>query len=561
MTTRRMVVHELHRSSPGPRASRHASVFHRPVARNRQTAPSNTRRGASRWPVLASVVLLTLVTLGSLVEAPRARAESDALNQRLEALDDADRKLLTPHLARGPVALVELAKGDVLPAVLVASYVEAPADLAASIIGNPADYPKFMRTLDHVEVLSRSATQTAYKWTWQTGMLLMEGENRMTAFAPPKGKPELGHRISVKSERGQLGEGRLLWRVLPISAQRSLVMLSMRVDMRDANFVMRQLDAAAKSVNRSVNIALSYVMMLGVKREAERQTGKSSALPAAVPLSPPKVDIVKLYPLLRRADLLLMELTPTGLGKLGIVGRTDLRREHLMPIISEPESFGKSLVPGSYARVVKREADVKTFQWGIGLPLIGTAGVMTMRDEQGTLAIDAVDGAMKGGKWRFDIPSMPSGEAIVVGYSQFDISKASWLIEKITSLDPVMGHGLAAATQVMLLRALRKRAHDESAVPLPGVAPAAAPAAPAAPPIPAAATSAKAPPAPTTTPTASPAPTAPPPPAAPPPAAAAPPSRVPAAVTTPSPPAATVAPTSSVVPPRPSPESASRKGP
>jgi hypothetical protein len=68
---------------------------------------------------------------------------------------------------------------------------------------------------------------------------------------------------------------------------------------------------------------------------------------------------------------------------------------------------------------------------------------------------------MKGGKWRFDTPTLPSGEAVVVGYSQFDISKSSWLIEKITSLDPVMGHGLAAATQVMLLRALRKRAHDE----------------------------------------------------------------------------------------------------
>lgn len=438
---------------------------------------------------LAAPVLFWALFLASVqaLIAPLARAESDALNQRLEALDDADRKLLAPHLARGPVGLVELAKGDVLPSVLVASYVEAPADLAASIIGNPGDYPKFMKTLDHVEVLSRSSTQTAYKWTWQTGMLLMEGENRMTAFAPPKGKPELGHRISVKSERGQLGEGRLMWRVLPVSAQRSLVMLSMRIDMRDANIVMRQLDAAAKSVNRSVNIALCYVMMLGAKREAERQSGKAVPLPAQVALEPPKVDIARLHPLLTRADLLLMELTSSGLGKLGIVGRTDLRREQLLPIISEPESFGKSLVPGSYARVTKREAGVKTFQWGIGLPLIGTSGTMAMREEKGTIAIDAVDGAMKGGKWRFDIPSLPSGEAIVVGYSQFDISKASWLIEKITSLDPVMGHGLAAATQVMLLRALRKRAHDEATAPAAAVASVApvAPVAPAAPSAPA----------------------------------------------------------------------------
>jgi hypothetical protein len=419
---------------------------------------------------LAAVFVGLLSLLGA-----HANAEADALTQRLEALDDQERALLAPHLKRGPVALVELAHGDVLPSVLVAVQVEAPAELAASVIGTPGDYPKFMRTLDHVEVLSKTATQTAYKWTWQTGVLFLEGENRMTAFAPPKGKPELGHRISVKSERGQLGEGRLLWRVLPLGKQRSLVMLSMRIDMRDANFVMRQLDAAARSVNRSVNIALSYVMMLGVKREAERRAGHPSPLPEQVALEAPKVDLPKLTKLLGRADLLLMELTPHGLGKLSIVGRTDLPRDKLLPIMNEPESFGKSLVPGSYARVVKREGNEKTFEWGIGLPLIGTSGTMTMRDDNGTLAIDAVDGAMKGGKWRFDIPTLPSGEAVVVGYSQFDISKSSWLIEKITSLDPVMGHGLAAATQVMLVRALRKRAHDEARAPGPPSPPNSAP--------------------------------------------------------------------------------------
>jgi hypothetical protein len=393
--------------------------------------------------------------------AGTARAENDALSQRLEGIDDRERALLAPHLERGPVGLVELAHGDVLPAVSVASYVEAPADLVASIVGTPADYPKFMRTLDHVEVLSKSAGQTSYKWTWQTGMLLMEGENRMTALAPPKDKPQLGHRISVKSERGQLGEGRLMWRVLPVSAQRSLIMLSMRVDMRDANFVMRQLDAAAKSVNRSVNIALCYVMLLGAKHEAERRSGKAVSLPQEVAFEPPKVNLAKLHDLLGRADLLLMELSAKGLGKLGIVARTDVTRERITPIINEPEMFGKSLVPGSYTRVTKREGDKKTFAWGIGLPLIGTSGVMTLQNEGGRVALEAIEGALKGGQWRFETPVLPSGEAVVIGYSHFDISKASWLIEKITSLDPVMGHGLAAATQVMLVRALRKRAHDE----------------------------------------------------------------------------------------------------
>ncbi len=405
--------------------------------------------------------LVAWATLASLAPL-RADAGPDARSQRLEALDDRERALLAPLIERGPISLVEFSQGDTLPAVLVAGYVEAPPAEVATVISHPREYPKFMQTLDSVEVLSESPTQTAYKWTWQTGVLFLEGENRMTVLSPPRDKPELGHRISVKSERGQMGEGRLLWRVLPAGPKRSLLTLSMRVDMRDANFVMRQLDAAARSVNRSVNIALAHVMLLGTKREAERRAGTTPKLPPSVPFEAPQLDLEKLHALLGRADLLMMELTPNGLGKLSVVGRGGAPADKLSAVMTEPETFGKSLVAGSYTRVTKREGASKTFEWGVDLPLIGTSGTMTMTAKDGQVAINSIDGALKGGRWRFATPTLKSGEGVVVGYSQFDVSKTSWLVAKIASLDPAMGHGLAAATQVMLLRALRRRVHQEA---------------------------------------------------------------------------------------------------
>jgi hypothetical protein len=415
--------------------------------------------------LLGFVALITLGMLGpsQAAAAPDAKADAkqDAKTARLEALDDQERLLLAPLMERGPVSLVEFAKGDELPAVLVAGFVEAPADLVASVVAHPRDYPKFMKTLDSVEILSESPTQTAYKWTWQTGVLFLSGENRMTILAPPKDKADLGHRISVKSERGQMGEGRLLWRIFPAGPKRAFVSLSMRVDMRDANFVMRQLDAAARSVNRSVNIALAHVMLLGTKREAERQAGYTGKLPGSVPFDQPRLDLAALTPMLGRADLLLMELTDKGLGKLSIVGRGGIGPDKLRAVMTDPETFGKSLVPGSYTRITKREATSKTFEWGVDLPLIGTEGVMKMKDADGLVSIDATEGALKGGRWRFRTPTLTSGEGVVVGYSQFDVAKTGWLVEKIASIDPAMGHGLAAATQVMLLRALRKRVKQE----------------------------------------------------------------------------------------------------
>lgn len=409
----------------------------------------------SRWFGLVAFATLALL------EVRPAKAAPDARTQRLEALDEKERALLAPLLERGPVSLVEFAEKDVLPAVLVAAYVEAPAAVTASVIAHPRDYPKFMKTLDHVEVVSESPTQNAYKWTWQTGVLFLEGENRMTILAPPKERPELGHRISVKSERGQMGEGRLLWRVFPAGPKRSLVTLSMRVDMRDANFVMRRLDAAARSINRSVNIALAHVMLLGTKRESERRSGGTPKLLPSVPFEETKLDLEQLKGLLGRADLLLMELTSGGLGKLSVVGRGGATPAELTAVMREPEMFGKSLVPGSYTNILKREGENKTFEWGVDLPLIGTSGTMTMKSAGGVVAIDATDGALKGGRWRFRTPALASGEGVVVGYSRFDVTNTTWLIKKIASLDPAMGHGLAAATQVMLLRALRKRVKQE----------------------------------------------------------------------------------------------------
>jgi len=418
---------------------------------------------AIRWLACCVGVLTALWAAQARAEEAKAGKDGkDALHQRLEALTSDERTQLAPLLEHGPVALVEFATGEDLPAVLVAGYVEAPAALTASIIQAPGEYPKFMHTLDSVKVTSQRGPQTSYIWTWRTGVLFLEGENRMTAYGPPPEHPEEGYRIAVSSERGHLGEGRLMWRVFPAGDKRSLVVLSMRVDMREANFIMRQLDAAARSINRSVNLALCYVMMLGTKREAERRAGTTPTLATTVSFDAPKVDTKALKKLLGRADILLMELTDKGLGKLTIVGRTGLSPAQLMPVMTNPETFGKSLVPGSYTRITKQEAGKKTFEWGINLPFIGTSGEMVLSSQDGLTSVDATGGALKGGKWRFLTPELPGGEAVLIGYSRFDITQTTWLIQKIAELDPVMGHGLAAASQVMVLRALRSRAKDEA---------------------------------------------------------------------------------------------------
>jgi hypothetical protein len=88
---------------------------------------------------------------------------------------------------------------------------------------------------------------------------------------------------------------------------------------------------------------------------------------------------------------------------------------------------------------------------------------MRMRElPEGTVEVVATEGSLKGGTWALTTPRVNDWEACLRAVAQFDIADAGFLVRKIAEVDPVMGHGLAAATQVMMLRALRNRAWDET---------------------------------------------------------------------------------------------------
>ena len=70
---------------------------------------------------------------------------------------------------------------------------------------------------------------------------------------------------------------------------------------------------------------------------------------------------------------------------------------------------------------------------------------------------DALRGGLSGGMWRFETERYPWGEAAVVGWARFDPADAGWLVERLVDGIPWFGHGLAAASQVMVLRSIRSR--------------------------------------------------------------------------------------------------------
>jgi hypothetical protein len=412
-----------------------------------------------RYLALASACLLCTTAHAETVQA---NPVPDARQERLTGLSKDDLERIAPQLASGPVALIEFSDTDAgrLPAINVVVPVRARADQVTAVIADPARYPRFMPTLDSVKIVQKHAGSIVYDWSFDLALLQMRGRNVMTLYPAPPNKPNLASRITIDSENGDLGRGRTLFRIHP-RPNGSLLVLSMRLDLREANFVARQVANAARSVNRSANIALAFSMALRLRGEAERLAGlpKLNASADRPALHKPSADVARLAPLLQRGDLLFFESSGERLDQIGVVGVVGHDLAKIQGVMRDAKAFGSSLVPGSKAEVVSRAGNTTTFDWVIDLPLVGVSGQMRMTDHDPQLSVEALEGALKGGRWLFDLQPVAADATLVTGWARFDFDDSTWLLEKLVSADAFLGQGIVGASEVMLVRAVRSRAN------------------------------------------------------------------------------------------------------
>lgn len=399
---------------------------------------------------------LALLSVLRVVGTAHAQAEPPSADDApLAGLSQPDLRALAPELDRGPV-LHAIFRPDnrEVPEIALAVRVNAPASRVAEIVASPEHYPTFMPALDEIEIESREGSQIAYRWKWNVALFTLTGRNTMTVFP---GHPTRGHRIEVRSTGGDMGRGRISWRITPDGPERCTLVVAMRLDMRDANYLADQLASGGISVQRSINVVMATVMALGTKERAERGVASGSTPPISE-LVRPTFEPDRLASLLERGDLVFLELEGDRLARIAVAGRMGTGLERTRAVMNDPEEFGRSLVFGSTAHVVERNTDDVVFEWGIPMPLVGIEGRMRLRPSDAVVAVDGVSGSLQSGMWRFDTHVAPHGEAIVFGWARFDPAEASRLVRRLIADDRSFSHGLALATQVMIVRSLRQRA-------------------------------------------------------------------------------------------------------
>ncbi|MET0384838.1 MAG: SRPBCC family protein [Polyangiales bacterium] len=434
------------------------------------------RHASRRLTWVTTLAYVCLACAPALAEAPAtspsspapAQNKRGAENERLEGLNNDDLTAIAPELARGPVALIEFADmdRDQLPAINVAVPIHASAATVTKILSEPTKFPRFMPTLDSVEIVAQHDNSIVYDWRFDIALMHMRGRNQMTIYPAPAGKPDAAARITIDSQEGDLGRGRYLFRVHPRGAD-SLLVVSMRLDLRKANFVARQVAKAARSVNRSANIALACSMALHTQAEAESREKRAPPAAPQPPLHKPPVDVGRLARLLNRGDLLLFEGRGQTLDQIAVLGVVAQNHARVSEVMRDANAFGSSLVPGSKAEVISKRDAVTTFDWAINLPLLGVSGQMELIDRGAELHVNATQGALEGGRWQFALLPVGADATIVNGWARFDFNNSSWLLEKLVGSDVYLGHGMIGASELMLMRAVRSR----SIKPDPGTTP------------------------------------------------------------------------------------------
>ena len=318
-------------------------------------------------------------------------------------------------------------------------------------------YPRFMPAMDEVSVTAREGRQTAYDWSWRLAVFRLSGQNVMTTYP---GNARRGHRIDIRAVGGDLGVGRMVWRVHPEGPNRSMVVLAIRLDMRGANYVADQLSGGGRGVFRTINTILGTVMLLGTEREAERRAGHVDAPGELAPLERPALDMMALTRLIGQGDLVLLDREGPAVERVTVVSVMGAREEQVRPVALDPEQFGRSLVHGSRAEVVERTAEWVDFDWRIPLPLVGVSGRMRLHLSDDVVHVEGRQGALDEGDWYFDTHVYPWGDTVLVGWARFDVRDTARMVRGLVEDQPDIGLGLTMATQVMVVRSLRNRVHS-----------------------------------------------------------------------------------------------------
>lgn len=402
---------------------------------------------------MTSRAFVSLCALNSIVCLTFLSTPGPVNAQSTFGISASDLSTLDPYIRFGIAGIVEFVPPGDVPHVAIIGDVARNARQTALLLTDIGELPRTLPAMSSVSNIQAVGQTSTFDWAFTVGPVDLRGQSTLTPFIGPPERTSAAHRIVLEYTAGDLGLGRVLYRIIPTGTDTCRVVIVGRIDISDANYVSRELSTGGRTVQRSLQMALFTSMLIHLRERAE---GAARSLSGA---APPSVDTVSpaLEELLLRGDVFAIDATSQGMGQVVSFGRIHIGETEVRAAIHDPIGLTNGMLSG--ARVgLRHEDEMRTeFNWNIDVPLVGTSGVMEMvHSDDGMSNLRAVEGALRGAVWSFETRPRPYG-TLVYTQGAFDLRRGLWLVSVVSDMDGSFRPGLSASAQMMMVKGLRAR--------------------------------------------------------------------------------------------------------
>jgi ribosome-associated toxin RatA of RatAB toxin-antitoxin module len=409
--------------------------------------------------------LLALVGLAA--AAPSALAARVALH----SLPPEDSLKLAPLAGRGELALVESHADGRLRQITVYAIVNAPPDKAEYVVGHPAEYPDFVPSVVKSKISSATPDGTLYyDWELDVPLVNLKGQNRLSFGKPAI--PGSARTIEVETLRGDVPSGAWHWEFLPLGDGRTLVACHTYADIAKANWFLRKMIAANRTIEHGSVLASTVVFVKAVKLRAEALAGHGDghrpkvdqSLDRAVELKPVRgtFDPQVLDPLLARGPVALIESFPDGRLRLAdLLSYVYAPQAAMFRSVSTPTDFSR-FVPGvDKSNVLSDNGREALYELEIHVPVLPNINYktrMVREPEAERVRQHCVAGDARGSVYGWDLISMGPKQTLAIYQLNGQLRKQSWFLRQMIKSEPFYEHGLNVSVALATMMAMRGHA-------------------------------------------------------------------------------------------------------
>lgn len=332
--------------------------------------------------------------------------------------------------------------GDFIQAS-VFTQIPAAADAAFELMRQPENYKRMSPSVESVEVLERNEKTLRYRTKVHIPFGSIHNDIQMT-LSPPE-------RIETSFVGGDLKTGAFAWNFVPLSSNLSSVIYTLKTDVRETNWMVRQAVKTRPETQHGGNSGTGLITVWGLKRlilgeksdlkKREPSPWLNQEVELPLKLTGDMSRWRALMPMLERGPLVQVESTSRGrLKRVTVYARTRSTPEQLYEVVAHPEKYPSRTSHISEVTVLEQTAEKIRYQSVVELMKLR----YTSEEELQLFPLRVVQrtrsGDLEGAAWQLELQSLGPRETLAAYSYYMDPSRHGWIIRQIFALDPLVEH-------------------------------------------------------------------------------------------------------------------------